>query len=117
MTFGIMYFGFGANTDATAPLFQTAWFIESILTQTLIIHIIRTNKIPFIQSRASWPLIMTTIIICSIGVWLPTSYFAHSLGFVRMPWTFWPIVAGIIVLYLTLATLAKNWFIRRFGWN
>ena len=87
------------------------------MTQTLIIHIIRTNKIPFIQSRASTPLIFTSVIICAIGIWLPTSYFAHSLGFVPLPWTFWPVVTGIIGLYLVLTTLVKNWFIKRFGWN
>jgi Mg2+-importing ATPase len=117
LTFAVMYFGFGANTDATAPMFQTAWFVESILTQTLIIHIIRTNKIPFIQSRASWPLIFTTVVICTIGISLPTSYMAHSLGFVALPWTFWPVVATIIASYLMLAHVVKSWFIRRFGWN
>jgi Mg2+-importing ATPase len=100
-----------------APLFQTAWFVESILTQTLIIHVIRTNKIPFIQSRASLALILTTIIICMIGIALPSSSFAHSLGFIGLPWKFWPVVATIIVLYLGLALVVKNWFIRRFGWN
>jgi Mg2+-importing ATPase len=117
ITFAVMYFGFHANNEATAPLFQTAWFVESILTQTLIIHIIRTNKIPFIQSRASWPLIVTSIAICTIGVWLPTSYFAHSLGFIRLPALFWPAVILIILAYLTLAHIVKSWFIKRFGWN
>jgi len=82
VTYAVMYWGFGANNEATAPLFQTAWFVESILTQTLIIHIIRTNKIPFIESRASWPLIFTTVAICTIGIALPFSYMAHSLGLV-----------------------------------
>jgi Mg2+-importing ATPase len=117
LTFGLMYFVFHANNTATAPLFQTAWFVESILTQTLIIHIIRTNRIPFVHSRASWPLIVTSIAICSIGIWLPTSYLAHSLGFVPLPTMFWPAVATIIVAYLTLAHVVKSWFIRRFGWN
>jgi Mg2+-importing ATPase len=117
LTYAIMYFGFGANTVEMAPLFQTAWFVESILTQTLIIHIIRTNRIPFIQSRASWPLIVTTLVICAIGVALPFSSIARSLGFVALPWTFWPVVATIICLYLVLALIVKNWFIRRFGWN
>lgn len=117
VTYGVMYFGFGANSDATAPLFQTAWFVESILTQTLIIHIIRTRKIPFIQSRASWPLIITTIAICTISIWLPTSYFAHSLGFVALPGMFWPVLGLIIAMYLVLAHLVKTWFIKRFGWN
>ena len=53
------------------PLFQTGWFVESLMTQTLIIHVIRTNKIPFIQSRASWPLTVTTLSIMALGVWLP----------------------------------------------
>jgi P-type Mg2+ transporter len=117
VTYAVMYYGFGANTEVTSKLFQTAWFVESILTQTLIIHIIRTNKIPFIQSRASLPLILTSAIICVIGVWLPYSYFARSLGFVSLPMSFWPIVAVIILSYLTLAHFVKNWFIRRFGWS
>jgi len=117
VTFAVMFFGFHANTDETAPIFQTAWFVESIMTQTIIIHIIRTNKIPFIQSRASWPLILTTVLICTIGVSLPTSYFAHSLGFVALPWTFWPILAAIVGTYMVLTHFVKNWFIRRFGWN
>jgi Mg2+-importing ATPase len=117
VTYIILYFGFGANTEALAPFFQTGWFVESILTQTLIIHIIRTAKLPFIQSRASWPLILTSVLICGVGAWLPFSPFAHALGFVKLPWIFWPIVAGIIGAYLALAQYVKNWFIRRFGWN
>jgi Mg2+-importing ATPase len=117
VTYGVMYYGFGANTEATSGLFQTAWFVESILTQTLIIHIIRTNKIPFLQSRASWPLIITSLLICAIGIWLPESVFAHGLGFVHLPWVFWPIVCVIILCYLTMAHFVKNWFIRKFGWS
>jgi Mg2+-importing ATPase len=117
ITFGVMYFGFGADSKTSSHLFQTGWFIESILSQTLIIHIIRTRKIPFIQSRASWPLIVTTITICAIGIWLPFSPFARSLGFIALPWYYWPVVTGIILSYLTLAYHVKNWFIQRFGWN
>lgn len=117
LTFAIMYYGFGANNVEHSALFQTAWFVESILTQTLIIHIIRTNKIPFIQSRASWPLIITSLVICGIGIWLPYSLFARSLGFVGLPWFFWPIVSAIIISYLVMAHIVKNWFIRKFGWN
>jgi Mg2+-importing ATPase len=116
-TYAIMYFGFGSNTEATSSLFQTGWFVESILTQTLIIHIIRTNKIPFLQSRASLPLICTSLIICGIGIWLPESVFAHGLGFTHLPMVFWPIVAAIIFCYLLLANLVKNWFISKFGWS
>jgi len=117
LTYAILYFGFGANTEGEAGLFQTGWFVESILTQTLIIHVIRTNKIPFLQSRASWPLILTSLIICGIGIWLPSSMFAHGLGFTHLPVVFWPVVALIILTYLTLAQFVKNWFIRKFGWS
>lgn len=117
VTYLVMYFGFGANTEASAALFQTGWFVESILTQTLIIHIIRTNKIPFIESIASWPLIITSLLICGIGAWLHFSPFAHGLGFVLLPWVYWPIVGIIIFAYLVLAHIVKTWFIRKFGWN
>ena len=117
ITYGVMYWGFHAQTEHMAPLFQTAWFLESILTQTLIIHIIRTRKIPFIQSRASWPLIGTSLFICAVAIWLINSPFAHGLGFVTMPPVFWPVVAGIVVAYLAMAQVVKNWFIRRYGWS
>jgi len=61
-------------------LFHTGWFVESLFTQTLIIHVIRTNKIPFIQSWASWPLILTSIIIVAAGAWLTVSPLATTLG-------------------------------------
>ncbi len=116
-TFGLMYFVFGAQTDAQAPLFQTGWFVESILTQTLIIHVIRTNKIPFIESRASWPLILTTLVICLIGAILPFSVFAHGLGFVSLPLAFWPALLLLIALYMGSTHVVKMRFIQRFGWN
>jgi Mg2+-importing ATPase len=117
VTFGVMYYGFGITTEATSPLFQTAWFLESIVSQTLIIHIIRTNRIPFLQSRASWPLIITSLLICGIGIWLPGSPFARSLGFVHVPDVLWPILGLIILCYLTLAHFVKHWFVKRFGWG
>ena len=117
VTFAILYFLFKANTDAGASLFQTGWFVESLLSQTLIIHIIRTGRIPFIQSRASLPLALTSLVICTVGVWLPYSPFAHALGFMPLPPQFWPYLIGILVGYLTLAHLMKSWFIRRYGLN
>ena len=72
-------------TRANASLFQTGWFVESLLTQTLIIHIIRTNRIPFLQSRASWQLMVTTAAIMAIGVWLPFSPIGPWLGFTPLP--------------------------------
>src|SRR4030081_3084566 len=80
LTFFIMLYVFNAWTNPR--LFQTGWFVESVLTQTLIIHVIRTNKIPFIESRASWPLIATSLIIVVVGCWLTVSPLASTLGFV-----------------------------------
>ncbi len=117
ITYFLMYYGFGANNAAHANLFQTGWFVESILTQTLIIHIIRTVKIPFLQSRASTPLLFTSFVICAIGTWLPFSPFAHSLGFVDLPTLYWPCLFFIIGGYLVMTHFVKMWFIKRFGWS
>lgn len=116
-TYGLMWFVFKANTPEQASLFQTGWFVESLLSQTLIIHIIRTGRIPFVQSIASAPLILTSMIICAIGVWLPYSPFAHALGFAPLPLTYWPFVIVIVLCYLTLTHSVKTAFIKRFGLN
>ncbi|MBU6411125.1 MAG: HAD-IC family P-type ATPase, partial [Verrucomicrobia bacterium] len=105
------------NPDHTyaAALFNTAWFVESLMTQTLIIHVIRTNLIPFIQSRASWQLTMTTLLIMGIAAALPYSPLAAPMGFVPLPWSFWPILAATLVCYVALTQLIKTWLFRR-GW-
>jgi Mg2+-importing ATPase len=112
-TFFIMIYVFGAWNDPA--LFHTGWFVESLFTQTLIIHVIRTNKIPFIQSRASWPLIFTSIIIVAVGAWLTVSPLANTLGFVALPALYWPILAGLLVCYVLLTQLVKTWFYRKYG--
>jgi Mg2+-importing ATPase len=96
-------------------LFQTGWFVESLFTQTLIIHVIRTNKIPFIQSRASWPLIFSSTVILAIGVWLPVSPLAATLGFVPLPVQFWLFLVAILLGYAVLTQIVKIWFVRKFG--
>ncbi len=96
-----------------AALFNTGWFVESIMTQTLIIHVIRTNQIPFLQSRASWQLTMTSILIMAIGALLPFSPLAAPLGFVPLAWQFWPILFGTLLLYVGLTQLIKMWMVRR----
>jgi P-type Mg2+ transporter len=104
------------NPDSTyaAALFQTGWFVESLLTQTLIIHIIRTNKIPFIQSRASGPLIITTAAIMLVGIWLPFSPIGLWLGFVPLPILYWPLLLITLLLYVALTQVVKVWLVRRF---
>jgi len=103
------------DTDHTyaAALFSTGWFVESIMTQTLIVHVIRTNQIPFIQSRASWQLTMTTFAIMGISAWLPFSPIAQYLGFVPLPWQFWPLLATTLICYVGLTQLIKMWMLRK----
>ncbi len=113
ITFFVLWHFFNCRNNPA--LFHTGWFVESIFTQTLIIHVIRTNKIPFIQSRASWPLILTSLIIVAIGAWLPVSPLAQTLGFVPLPALFWLWLAGILLGYVLLTQLVKNWFNRRYG--
>jgi P-type Mg2+ transporter len=96
-------------------LFRTGWFVESLFTQTLIIHVIRTNRIPFFQSRASWPLILTSVIIVAAGAGLTVSPLASTLGFVPLPRLYWLYLAGMLVGYAALTQVVKVWFIRRFG--
>lgn len=96
-------------------LFHTGWFVESIFTQTLIIHVIRTNKIPFIQSRASWQLCLTSVIIVVIGGWLPFSPLAGTLGFKPLPGLFWLLLAIMLACYVVLTQIVKVWFIKKFG--
>ena len=112
-TYGVMYFLFRANTPAQAPLFQTGWFVESLMTQTLIIHVIRTTKIPFLQSRPSWPLVATTVAVMAVGLWLPVSPLAPALGFVALPALYWPILAATLVCYLALTQVVKHVLVRR----
>ncbi|MEI6077407.1 MAG: magnesium-translocating P-type ATPase [Verrucomicrobiota bacterium] len=108
-------FAHPADTDHTyaAALFSTGWFVESLMTQTLIVHVIRTNQIPFIQSRASWQLTMTTLAIMGIGAALPFSPLAQYLGFVPLPWQFWPLLAITLVCYVGLTQLIKSWMVRK----
>jgi Mg2+-importing ATPase len=112
-TFFVMLYVFNAWNNPA--LFHTGWFVESLFSQTLIIHVIRTNKIPFIQSRASWPLIFTSIIIVTVGAWLTVSPLATTLGFVPLPGLYWVILAGMLLCYVLLTQVIKTWFYRRYG--
>jgi Mg2+-importing ATPase len=110
----VAHFGNEAiNHTHAAALFQTGWFVESIMTQTLIIHVIRTNLIPFIQSRSSWQLSMTTLLIMAIGAYLPYSPLARSLGFVPLPPLYWLILLGTLLCYVGLTQVVKTWLIRK----
>jgi Mg2+-importing ATPase len=96
-------------------LFQTGWFVESLLTQTLVIHVIRTDKIPFLQSRASWSMTATSLTVMAIGVAIPFSPLGLYLGFSRLPTLYWPLLAITLVCYVLLTQAAKILLLRR-GW-
>jgi Mg2+-importing ATPase len=113
LTFFIMLYIFNAWNNPA--LFHTGWFVESLFSQTLIIHVIRTNRIPFIQSRASWPLIGTSLAILVIGAGLTISPLADTLGFVALPPLYWLYLLGMVILYVALTQVIKTWFFRRFG--
>ena len=112
-TYLMMLYVFDCWDPAKASLFQTGWFVESLLTQTLIIHVIRTNRIPFLQSRASWPLMVTTAIIMAIGAWLPSSPIGPWLGFTPLPPLYWPLLALTLFCYVLLTQGVKTWLIHK----
>jgi len=113
LTFFLMLYIF--NCWHNPALFQTGWFVESLFTQTLIIHVIRTNKIPFLQSRASWQLILTSLIIVAGGAWLTVSPLAGALGFVQLPPLYWLYLTLMLLGYAFLTQMVKTWFVRKFG--
>src|SRR6202022_2298366 len=96
-----------------AALFHTGWFVESLMTQTLIVHVIRTNLIPFIQSRASWQLTMTTAIIMAIAAYLPFSPLATFLGFVPLPPLYWMLLVLTLICYVALTQVVKVWLLKK----
>jgi Mg2+-importing ATPase len=122
-TFALMWWVFGCSAwllpGADKPhleaLFHTGWFVESLLTQTLIVHIIRTNRIPFIQSRASLAMTFATLIVMAIAVILPYTPIAPFFGLVPLPGAFWLWIGSFLVLYSVLTTLVKSAFARSKG--
>jgi P-type Mg2+ transporter len=125
-TYFLMLYFFGCiafSAAGTSPeqkthleqLFHTGWFVESLLTQTLIVHIIRTHRIPFVQSRASKPMLFSTLAVMAVGLWLPFSPLARFLGFTPLPATYFVWLAGFLVAYGVLTHRVKMWFGRRFG--
>ncbi len=117
ITFCVMWFIFSADTPQRQTLFQSGWFVEGLLTQTLIVHMIRTRKIPFIQSRASGPLIVMTVAVITTGIFLPMGPIAHYFKLQALPLGYFPVLAAILLGYVALTQLMKSYYIRRFGWQ
>jgi len=115
VTFVVMWHVFGANTVEKQSLFQSGWFVVGLLTQTLIVHMIRTQHIPFIQSRAATPVIMLTASIMAFGIYVPFSPLGAHLGLVPLPLPYFGWLAGILLSYCVLTQLVKVAYIRRFN--
>nr|WP_294914847.1 magnesium-translocating P-type ATPase [uncultured Neokomagataea sp.] len=115
-TYMLLWWVFGADDIAHQALFQSGWFVEGLLTQTLIVHMIRSPKLPFLQSTASFPLIVTTVLIIALGIFLPMSPLAGYFGFEALPGTFYPWLMLIVLGYAVLTTVMKRFYARRFGW-
>ena len=114
-TFAVLWYVFKANSTAHANFFQTGWFVESLLSQTLIVHMIRTRKIPFIQSWAATPVVALTSLIMLIGIALPFSPIASAFKLVALPLSFFPWLIGILFCYCLLTQVIKNWFVNKFS--
>jgi Mg2+-importing ATPase len=115
LTFLLLWHVFGANGEATQGLFHSGWFVEGLLSQTLIVHMIRTEKIPFLQSTASAPVVWLTAAIMAAGVWLPFSSHAALLGLQPLPGSYLLWLLGFLLAYCALTQAVKAWYIRRFG--
>lgn len=114
-TFAVMWFVFKSNSPDNQSIFQTGWFIESLLSQTLIVHMIRTRKIPFIQSWASAPVVALTSFIMLIGIIIPFTPFAAGFKMQPLPFTYFIWLVGILTCYCLLTQLVKNWYIKKYN--
>jgi Mg2+-importing ATPase len=111
-TYGVLLL-FGAGQ----PMFNTIWFLESLATQTLVIHVIRTSKIPFLESRPSALLLVTSLFIVSVGLLITYSPLGPAFGFVNPTPFYLGAVLAIVFIYLVLTQLLKMWFIKRYGYQ
>ena len=116
-TFALMWYVFQANTLEHQSLFQSGWFVVGLVTQTLIVHVIRTPRIPFFKSRPAWPLLGTTLLVVAIGVSLPMGPLADYFQLQSLPWPYFLWLLGILLGYALLTSLVKRYYIRHYGWD
>ena len=114
-TYCLMWFVFGANSPEHQSLFQSGWFVEGLLSQTLIVHMIRTRRIPFLQSSATLPVMFLTATVMAVGIVIPFSPLGTSVGFAPLPLGYFPWLAATLLSYCALAQVIKTLYIRRFG--
>ncbi|MBE6279544.1 magnesium-translocating P-type ATPase [Bacteroides sp.] len=113
-TYVVMWWFFSCQSPEAQSLFQSGWFIEGLLSQTLIVHMIRTRKVPFLQSTASWPVLLMTFSIMAVGIFVPFSSFGASIGLMPLPWAYFPWLVGILLTYCILTQGLKVLYIRAF---
>jgi Mg2+-importing ATPase len=113
-TFAVMWFAFGANAPARQALFQSGWFVEGLLSQTLIVHMIRTEKIPLVQSRAAPQVVALTTMVMAAGIALPFSPIGAAVGLRPLPGVYFAWLVAILLGYCVLTQRVKRWYIRRF---
>ena len=116
-TYCLMWFVFKANSPDQQTLFQSGWFVEGLLTQTLIVHMLRTRKIPFLQSRAAVLLTVTTLSIMVVGIFIPMGPLAAYFKMQALPLSYFAFLAAILLGYMSLTQLMKNFYCRRYGWQ
>jgi Mg2+-importing ATPase len=117
LTFAVMWWVFAADSVAQQTLFQSGWFVVGLLTQTLVVHMVRSPKLPFVQSRAAAPLMAMTVAIMGIGLWLPNGPLAGYFKLQELPAAYYVWLAAILLGYCTLTTAMKRVYIRHFGWQ
>uniref|UniRef100_UPI002B05DC59 cation transporting ATPase C-terminal domain-containing protein n=1 Tax=Burkholderia alba TaxID=2683677 RepID=UPI002B05DC59 len=93
---------------------NSGWFIEGLVSQTLVVHLLRTQKIPFLQSTAALPVLLSTAVAIGIGCWLPFSPFAEALGFIHLPGSYWFWLIATMVGYIALAQIVKTVYVKRY---
>jgi Mg2+-importing ATPase len=115
VTFIVMWFVFGANTPEEVKLFNSGWFVEGLLSQSLVVHLLRTSRWPFLQSTASLPVLLLTGIIVAIGVMIPFTPLGAALGMVPLPMRYFGWLWVILGAYFLLTQAIKMWYVRIFG--
>ncbi len=113
-TFWLLWHVLGANSVAHATLFQSGWFVEGLLTQTLIVHMIRTERIPFVQSTAAPVVLITTAAVMAIGIWIPFSPLAAAFKMQPLPAGYFVYLPVLLLAYCLLTQMVKGIYIRRF---
>ena len=116
-TYALMWWVFKATSPAEQSLFQTGWFVESLLTQTLIVHMIRTPKLPFVHSRPAVALLATTMLVMVVGVFLPMGPLAAYFKLQPLPLAYFPYLLAILCGYALLTQAMKSFYLRRYGWQ